>query len=700
MPTKQEALIELYKRGKLSDRERQIVEEMDRRGLLSLQKPDYLQESLQELASEIGPMRSFLIGTGEGMTNVGRGIGLVDPATEIEKKSMQALKDERPISTTAGQIVGEAAPFLIPGTAAARIGSLAGRAAAMGGIGAAEGGIIQSGRGENVEQGALVGGGFAVGAELLFPVLGRVGRKVIQRVTGKAPAGAILDEAGSPTQEFQEALNASGVTFDELKEGVRQTILQTNPQAEAEQVARKAMFEQEGVPITKGELARDYGQIATEQRLFESSQDTAAEPLRQFRLKQSEAIKENLQNLIGPEVTKDETGQLIQDALSGKKKLLRTQKNELYKKADELAKDKGGIPVFTDSLADVIPDERTLRRINRISKNRISKGGADDVLEALAEFGVIEPTQKMIDRGVDPTPLTIGNFEDLRQELLSLGRGDPTNSVKVLTGPLTEALDREVDELALILGETGMSKEIVQSLKQARAATKRLKTDFAKQGFVDRLIQHKGDSFDMVVEASKVYDKVVARSVPSEQVNRTINLLKEADNGQQAIASLQATVLMDLVDAGFGTESRKVSGVKTFNPIAFKNRLKNIGEDKVSKIFENNREGFKKIRNIDKIASELVPPSGAVPKGSATTIMDYLNGLGIASISAKMPGGALFAGALQNLSRPVVVGREVKQALAAEPDVIPVRNLIENRFPGIGSALGIAALHVKEEDNE
>ena len=96
----------------------------------------------------------------------------------------------------------------VPPLAAATggISALAPRALATGAVTAAEGGVISAGRGEDVLTGAGLGGAIGLGAEILFPVLGKLGGKIVRRVTGKAPGGAMLDASGRPTQKLQQAL--------------------------------------------------------------------------------------------------------------------------------------------------------------------------------------------------------------------------------------------------------------------------------------------------------------------------------------------------------------------------------------------------------------------------------------------------------------------------------------------------------------
>jgi len=75
------------------------------------------ERSRRELASEVGPVESALIGVGRGLTNVGRGLGLADEEAPEVKAAIGELQEQRPITSIGGEIVGEVAPFLAPGLA-------------------------------------------------------------------------------------------------------------------------------------------------------------------------------------------------------------------------------------------------------------------------------------------------------------------------------------------------------------------------------------------------------------------------------------------------------------------------------------------------------------------------------------------------------------------------------------------------------
>jgi hypothetical protein len=307
----------------------------------------------------------------------------------------------------------------------------------------------------------------------------------------------------------------------------------------------------------------------------------------------------------------------------------------------------------------------------------------------LTKYGMKEPTESMVEAGFEPTPLTIKNFERFRKSLNAIERGDQTGAASVATGPIKEALDTELDNLAGVLKEAGHPASVTEPLKQARKTTRTLKTEFAPQDIAEKLVaSKKNGGAAQITEASHVYDRLMGAGSKVEDARRVVRLLQKSDEGKQALGALQSTVIMDLIDSGFTTKSRKVAGENLFNPVAFKNRLAKINKNgKLDTIFSNSPEVLKKLKNIDKIASDLIPPSDAVPKGSAAVIMDLLNNLAV----SKIPGGAMVLGMLQKAAEPVKTGVAVKEAIKASPDVIQLQNMVMERLPSLAAAIGIAS---------
>lgn len=725
MATREEAIAELYRRrDQLGDRQRAAVEELAIRMDLipPASQPGAVvppasaspttasparQQALQEMAEEVGPLQAFMIGAGKGLTNFVRGIAPEDPEarkrfaqtmpllgeqteqllteTPEEQAAMTALKEQRPIATGAGEITGEVAPFLPASGVVGALGALPARAAAGGALGAAEGGILA----EDKLEGAGIGAGIGVGAEVLFPVVGRLGRKIFERVAGKSPRGAMLDASGRPTPELQQALDSAGMTFEDLSQDAENLIRNTKPGTRPEQAARAAKFAEEGIPLTKGELTREGSQQALEQRLLQQSEGAAAEPLRQFKLRQSQEIKNRLEEIFPDLPGRTETGEVLQKVLEGKKKLLRTQKNDLYRQSAENAQKVADIPVMPDAMIEALPDDRTMRRLGILDPT-----GAKQLNEWLMEYGIVDPTQEMVEAGFSPIPLTLDTFEDFRMGLNQIS--ESSDAIKVATGPVKRALDEEGSILVEHLEKQGVPDEVIAPLREARKTVREMKTEFSPQSLVGQLIGTKKDRVTMLTDASQVYDKIARKSVSQEDVGKLVSVLSKSPQGDEAISNLQATVILDLVDAGFGTESRKISGEKVFNPIAFKKRIESLGKEKLQQIFKNNKTALRRINNIESISKDLVPENWTVPKGSAPVIMDLLERLSVGKIPVF---GPIIAGTVKNITEPIKTGMSVKKALNASPDIDPqMRTMIDKTFPGLASALGISTITEQQEN--
>lgn len=645
------------------------------------------QRILRGMAENLNWWDALRIGMGKGFYDVGRGIGLVEEAGETEKLAYQQVEEVHPYAAGGGEIVGEAAPFLIPGTAIGRFASMGSKIAGAGALGALEGGILASAEDKDAAVGAGIGGTIGAAAEAVFPVVGRLGRKVFERVMGRPPAGAIFDAAGNPTEEMQEALNKSGLTMDDLTEQATDVIEASAEAVEPEEVAKAALFAEEGVPMSRSESMgpgrEKFKYEATEQRLLQSALDPQAEPFRQFKLQQSEKIKESLGKSIDFEAMPEETGTSIIDALSNRKNLLRTEKNDLYRQAEEAAKNVGGIPVFTDGMSATLPDA------NKWDDLAITAEGPMNSLDKLlTKYGVKEAPEEMIKKGFEPTPLTMSNVESFRKSLNAIERADQTGASTVAIAPVRNALDGELDELSGVLEKQGYGSDVVGPLKKARRTTAQMKKEFNPKSLVGRLTETKKGSDIPLIEGSKVYNSMMSKAASVEDVRRVSSSLAKSAEGKKALSNLQMTTMLDLVNAGFGTKSRTIDGTRIFNPIAFRNRIEAIGKDKLAAIFRTNKTGLARIKNIERIAEVVTPSAAATPKGSQPGLWDIMDRLGMAAITANLPG---VGPAIEGFRRLSEGGRQrVDVAKAMTPEMKKISHVIDDRFSNIGAAMGIA----------
>jgi hypothetical protein len=243
------------------------------RDILATSPVQQRREALQQQAAQVGPLEAAAIGAGRGLTTLGRGLGIVEPESEIERQAFEELERQRPVSTTIGEVAGEAAPFLLPGGLAAKAVTVPGRVAASGLVGATEAGLIVKGRGAGdatTAQAAGIGGAIAGGAEVAFPIIGRLGSRLFRKLSGRNPTAPILDAAGNPSPELQEALDKAGLSFEDLNVEANR-LLQSGEAVDAKSVARRAFLEDQGIVPTRAQVTGDAADFQAQQELAKTS---------------------------------------------------------------------------------------------------------------------------------------------------------------------------------------------------------------------------------------------------------------------------------------------------------------------------------------------------------------------------------------------------------------------------------------------
>ena len=188
------------------------------RNLLAQPQAGQVVDPVQANAARQSALQAGLIGAGRGMTKVARGLGLMEPESETARLGFEALKEESPVSTFIGEVAGESAPFLVPGLGIGAVASVPARVAASVALGGAEGGILSRGEGRSEAENIIstgIGGAIAGTLELALPRISRLGGALVRRITGKAEKGSLVTPDGQPTPELQDALDKSGLTYDQ-----------------------------------------------------------------------------------------------------------------------------------------------------------------------------------------------------------------------------------------------------------------------------------------------------------------------------------------------------------------------------------------------------------------------------------------------------------------------------------------------------
>jgi len=633
-------------------------------------------------------------GTAKGLGDVGRGFGILEQMSPQERSEFDKFAKANP-EATVGEVLGQVAPFLVPASLVAGVASLPIRAAGMSAIGATEGYTVTRGQGgtktDSVVAGAI-GAGLGLGSEVLLPILGR-SAGAVARELGIASTVTLLTPDGLPTEVFRQALEKAGISFDDIQKTALTEVKKRFNRADPDQAARFTRFRSEGIKPTAGQVTQDFAQQSREARLMSMATGPEGEPLRQRALDNSLQFENSVKDLVSKLGVPDNAGTSIKDALTGRKKLLRAEKNALYKQVSEAAPEIANAPILTDSIIEAIPAAATQRRIKRLAGPQ-----AEALDDLLVEFGLNqspEAVELFTKSGGQVSPLTLGNFEDFRQAINLIERSDQTGSIKVITSPIKDALDEEAALIDGVIKKTGLTDTgILDTLKEARSRVREIKTDFSPQSIAGRLIDVKRDGVTPVIEASQAAAKLLSPGTPIEQLQRVMdNLAKSGERGTQAMKELQGSVILQALDNALKAPSRKTSGIQTMSGNQFAKTLDAMGEDKLRVLFAGNENALNRLKNLRQIALDMEPASAAVPKGSAPVILDALKRFG------RMPGVAPFVDFTNFVIQAGADDRAVAKALRGRPEMREQARVLIDNYPSLASVLGVSAVLNMEEEN-
>jgi hypothetical protein len=568
---------------------------------------------LQDLASEQGPLDAALISAGRGLTNVGRGLGLIDEEDPTTKAAITELQEQRPISTTVGEILGETAPFLLPGGAIAKFGTIPGRVAAAGSVGALEGNILARGRGADETQAlqaAGIGGGVASALELAFPVIGRIGGKIFRNVTGRQPKTPLFNNQGEPSQEFIRALDKAGLSFDDVTAEANR-LIDVGEIDDAVSLGRKEFLETQGITPTKAQITGD----ATE---FQAQQELAKTSGRVRRaLEGQEAVLsnkfENAVTATGGSANKSNSP--VIDFIADRSIDLDKQISDAYKAARDIAP--------TEKVVKPTSLVEGIRSIGASDRATGGLGGA--VRDILNANGVLQKGKLKAIGRVDAQ-----TAEQIRIDMNGLFDTLTPFGKKKLAG-LKNALDNDVEKAVgkdIFSGARSAKAQFEKDLSRAKVN----KFDARKKNLVRDILENKINPDRFLNDA--VLSKTV-RSTDLEQLKRYLQL--DGDGlGVDAWNDLRAET-MDFIRT---TAVKEVAGEPALSRAGLEKALGSLGRDKLRVLFSQEERKF--LNDMLKTSKLREPVRGtALGKGpSAQAIRSLTNAVNRIPLINSVFGGA------------------------------------------------------------
>jgi len=549
----------------------------------------------RQLLESISPLEAGLIGAGRGFQTIGRGVGVLEAETPAEREQIEALRTVSPGAVGAGEILGETAPFLVPGLGVGGIAGTGARVAATAALGAAEGGIIARGQGRDIGDQLLsagIGSTVAGALELGLPVLGRVGGALIRRILGRPPKGAVIDAQGNPSDELVQALDDSGLTLSDLTDdAINQLKTETLP---PEQAARRAVLESEGLQPTTAQVTRDPADFQAQQ---EAAKTTGK--VRQALEQQEATLTSRFDNAVlatgGEPVTPIAS---VVNAVTEKASVLDKEISRLYRQARESAP--GAKNVSFNALA---------AKLKELSPSDRATGGAvRAVVGDLQAKGILDQNLKRVGR------VTVEVAEDARKLMNELF--DPQNPFR--NGILRQLKDTLDDDVFRAAG-----RDVFKQGRAAKAAfekeltrAKISKFDRRKANLVRDVLENK------INPETLANDVVFSKRWQASDIKQLKDYISTDDVGKQAFDDLRAEVLESIKDRAFiGPVDQ--AGFQALSRAKLQTAIKSIGPEKLKVLFTADERRF--LNNMLEVARIREPVRGtALGEGPTAVAVNKL----------------------------------------------------------------------------
>lgn len=565
----------------------------------------------EEQAAELGGFEAAAVGAGRGLTTILRGLGISDPEDPVVTQAFEELKSQRPISTTVGEIAGEAAPFLAaaPLAGAGLATSTAGRVlipaaktigqrvAGSAALGATEGAIISKGLGGDdvqASQAGGLGGAIAGGAELVLPRLSRIGGKLIRRINGSTPTAPVLNAAGQPSAELADALEKAGLSFDDL--GVEaQRLVESGDVDDVASLARQSFLEEQGVVPTRAQVTGEASDFQAQQELAK----TSGRVRRALEGQESVLVSrfENAVTQTGGSANRSSSPAI--DFVADRSIDLDAAISTAYKQAREAASDQQVVSLtgLSQSIKDIAGSDRA------------TGGLASATRDILRTRGILGGKGLKVQGRIDPA-----TAEEVRKDMNALFDSlTPFGRSKLAT--LKNALDLDVERAVgedVFAGARSAKAEFEKDLRRAKVN----KFDSRKKNLVRDILENKVNPDRFLNEA--VLSNSI-RSTDLEQVKRFLQIDGDGP-GIDAWNDLRAEAMQHIRDTAF----KEVAGEPALSRAGLEKVLfKDFGRDKLRVLFSQDERKF--LNDMLKVTKLREPKRGtALGKGPSAQAVGQL----------------------------------------------------------------------------
>lgn len=577
---------------------RQLMTEEQRAELQAQAGEDEVRQMIKR---DYGPVSSGVVGMGRGFSTVGRGVGLMDKANDAENRDYKSLEAEHPVATFVGEVAGESAPFvpggmLLGAGAKALGGGKAATLAASGVLGATEAATIARGEGASAGGQAMagtVGGAIGMGAEILMPKIASIGRNVFRKLTGRLPAGEMIDASGRITPEFKEVLDANGIAPEDIVAQATKELQQEG--LDPNQAARKAYLESQGLEPTRAQITRD----ATDFQLQEEAAKTSNR-VRDALEAQDKVLTEKFEDAItktGGKPASDRNAAI--DFITQKADIEKEEYNKMYKEVREALDAENTIDPKLSGMSSMLSPQSMEKAggevvaFNNLSKalsnlmprDETTKGVVSAVKNTLVKKGIIDKNFRVLRR------LSGSETEQIR--VLNNELYDVTPQGNAALRKIQEALDTDV--VGALKGDRFKgARDKFKEFKKGLERDKVSQWDTNKKNLVRDMLENKinPDTF--------VNDVVFSKKWQADDLNQLKKYMGE--EGAEAFNDVRAETLQEIFEKAVGNGPEDAQGFKRIGAAALTRAVEKIGRKKINVLFNAEEQKFlKDMVNVAKI---------------------------------------------------------------------------------------------------
>lgn len=408
--------------------------------------------------------------------------------------------------------------------------------------------------------------------------------------------GELIEETGEflgrAAREFGNKLSKSKNIESDIIKGLNEGIIQ---RFEADQLAK-----QFGVELPAGALARP-SLAKTEQILGEGF---FGGKIKERAEKAISDFSEKLNAIQSKALTSGELGEEIVKKFSTVEKSRRKIIQDLYSRADDLAKQAGD-----DILVEPSRAQSILSKLEERKRNALKAG-----LGSEAERATLENVFLGLEANRDLTTMRAALKEI--GDLASFDKFDPTTDEKTFR-TLYKALKSDIDD-AIIEGAPDVGIVLKKANKEFADFEALRQRPFAKT------IKKLGKTGDI----DTVADRLTKTKVSTNEIEQIYKTL-----GKDTTAKVQDKMISDIIE-------KAKSPAGGFTPAGFSKQIQTIGDERMKVLFTKEQRGL--LDNIDKV-NNLIAKGTAITRGSQTALIQQVTGA-LKTVAAGVTGGASLLG--------------------------------------------------------